>query len=202
MVAADLELDDLLAETAEEADLAAEDDTATAAAHDAPAVDDLEALLEESMALQAQKKRHKDNLKKLRTNAPMSSTERKQAVMEVLEWETLRVWETTARVSKFNVLTCAHCLRQTTVPDGQWLEQTHTKLKARRLRRLPSVHELASSASDMMKFKLKELPHYRLNIPMDIDQCGECAQLPVGHVHISFTNPRTTPVKEEGNGNS
>jgi hypothetical protein len=100
---------------------------------------DLDELLAESTALQARGKQHRDNLKKLRggkTNG-LDDTERKQLMTKVLEWESLRVWETTARVHKFNVVTCKRCLRQHTVYDGEWLEQVHIRLHAKRLVRLP-----------------------------------------------------------------
>jgi hypothetical protein len=149
---------------------------------------DLDELLAESTALQARGKQHRDNLKKLRSGKTngLDDTERKQLMTKVLEWESLRVWETTARVHKFNVVTCKRCLRQHTVYDGEWLEQVHIRLHAKRLVRLPDRGNL-QAYGDMLLIAVEQLPENQLEVSVEQEQCRECCSARAGFVtKISF----------------
>jgi hypothetical protein len=149
---------------------------------------DLDDLLAESTALQARGKQHRDNLKKLRGGKAngLDQEERKQLMTKVLEWESLRVWETTARVHKFNVITCKRCLRQHTVYDGEWLEQVHTRLHAKRLVRLPDRANLQAHG-DMLLVAVDQLPENQLEVGVEQEQCRECCAARAGYVtKISF----------------
>ena len=157
------------------------------AAPEQPALD-LDELLAESMALQARGKQHRENLKKLRggKTAALDEAERKKLLAKVLEWESLRVWQTTARVHKFNVVTCQRCLRQHTVYDGEWLEQEHQRLHARRLVRLPDNGNLQLHA-DMLLVALEQLPENRVDVALEQPTCRECCSANAGfQTKISF----------------
>lgn len=177
----DSELDDLLANTPTEVELSDADDFVSEAevksekARKREQLSDLDALLEESKGLQDQAKEHKENLRRLRAAKRQGiPDEEKQALLaRVLEWDTLRVWRTLTRVSKFNVITCSKCLQQVVVYDGDWLEQEHIKLKARRLVRLPASPDL-HQFSDMMRCVIADLPHVRLDVATTGPACAEC----------------------------
>ena len=149
---------------------------------------DLDELLAESVALQARGKAHRENLKKLRggKNSHIDEAERKQLMAKVLEWESLRVWQTTARVHKFNVVTCQRCLRQHTVYDGEWLEQVHIRLHARRLVRLPARADLHAHG-DMLLCAVEQLPENSIEVAQEQPTCRECCPAAAGFVtKISF----------------
>lgn len=176
----DDELDDLLADTPAEADLASEDDTATAAASDNGGGLDLDDLLAESMQMQARAKQHRADLKAMRVrNNGLDEAERKQAMARILEWEVTRVWATTTRIERYDVHTCKQCLRQQTVFNGEWLEQEHKKLRCKRLVRLPDIHDL-QALSDMMQFTLDKLPVRRMDVPVDVQRCAACSPARAG----------------------
>ena len=187
---ADLEVSDIEASddqmdlTPEELEL---DITEPATAPVQPALD-LDELLAESTALQARGKQHQANLKKLRggKNNALDEAERKQLMVKVLEWESLRVWQTTARVHKFNVVTCQRCLRQHTVYDGEWLEQVHVRLHARRLVRLPD-HANLQAHGDMLLVAVEQLPENSVEVAQEQPTCRECCPAASGFVtKISF----------------
>lgn len=171
-------LDDLLADTQEEADLASEDDQPTEAARkDKGTIGiDLDDLLAESLQQRDRAKQHKADLRALRNrNSALDAAERKQAMARVLEWEVTHVWVTKVRIERYDVYTCKQCSRQSTVFNGEWLEQEHKKLRCKRLVRLPDIHDI-KSLSDMMQFKLDELPTQRMNVPVDVDRCVHCTK--------------------------
>ena len=188
---ADLEVSDIEASddqmdlTPEELEL---DITEPATAPAQPGLD-LDELLAESTALQARGKQHQANLKKLRggKNNALDEAERKQLMVKVLEWESLRVWQTTARVHKFNVVTCQRCLRQHTVYDGEWLEQVHVRLHARRLVRLPD-HANLQAHGDMLLVAVEQLPENSVEVAQEQPTCRECCPATVGNfvTKISF----------------
>lgn len=187
---ADLEVSDIEASddqmdlTTEELEL---DITEPATAPAQPDLD-LDELLAESTALQARGKQHQANLKKLRggKNNALDEAERKQLMVKVLEWESLRVWQTTARVHKFNVVTCQRCLRQHTVYDGEWLEQVHVRLHARRLVRLPD-HANLQAHGDMLLVAVEQLPENSVEVAQEQPTCRECCPAASGFVtKISF----------------
>ena len=175
---ADLELSDLTPEddqmdlTPEELEL---DDPAVPASTPAPAGLDLDELLAESMALQERGKQHKAHLKALRGSkaSALDDAERRQLMTKVLEWESLRVWQTTARIHKFNVVTCQQCMRQQTTYDGEWLEQVHVRLHAKRLVRLPDQGNLQAHG-DMLLVVVKQLPENRVEVNSEQPVCREC----------------------------
>jgi hypothetical protein len=146
---------------------------------------DLDDLLAESTALQARGKQHRDNLKKLRGGKVngLDQEERKQLMAKVLEWESLKVWQTTARISKFNVVTCQTCLRQHTVYDGEWLQQEHVKLHAKRLVRLPDDGSLRYYA-DMLQVAVEAMPQNRVEWAVEQPQCRECSKAAAGFVTV------------------
>jgi len=190
---ADLEVSDLDATTDDQMDLTPEeldvDGPALPASNPvAQAGLDLDELLAESTALQARGKQHAANLKKLRggKNSALDEAERKQLMVKVLEWESLRVWQTIARIHKFNVVTCQRCLRQHTVYDGEWLEQVHVRLHARRLVRLPD-HANLQAHGDMLLVAVEQLPEQRVEVGVEQAQCLECCEAPAGYAtKISF----------------
>ena len=189
---ADLEVSDLM-ETDDQMNLTVEelevdaDGCVPAPPIEQPAFD-LDELLAESTALQARGKQHRENLKKLRggkANA-LDQKERLQLMTKVLEWESLRVWQTVARVHKFNVITCQRCLRQHTVYDGEWLEQMHSKLHAKRLVRLPHRDNLQEHG-DMLLVAVDQMPEHRVEVAVEQPTCRECCAAASGHVtKISF----------------
>lgn len=187
---ADLEVSDLTSND-DQMDLTPEElelDIAEPAATTPQPALDLDELLAESTALQARGKQHRENLKRLRggkANA-LDQQERIALMSKVLEWESLRVWQTTARVHKFNVVTCQRCLRQHTVYDGEWLEQTHTKLHAKRLVRLPDRGNLQAHG-DMLLVAVEQLPENRVEVVVEQPTCRECCSAAGGHItKISF----------------
>lgn len=187
---ADLEVSDLTSND-DQMDLTPEElelDITEPVAPPVPAGLDLDELLAESTALQARGKQHRDNLKKLRGGKAngLDQEERKQLMTKVLEWESLRVWQTTARVHKFNVVTCQRCLRQHTIYDGEWLEQVHTRLHAKRLVRLPD-HTNLQAHGDMLLVAVEQLPENRVEVGVEQPTCRECCSAAAGFVtKISF----------------
>ena len=180
------EADDQMDLTPEELDL--DGPALPASAHTEQPGLDLDELLAESTALQDRGKQHQANLKKLRggKNSALDEAERKQLMVKVLEWESLRVWQTTARVHKFNVVTCQRCLRQHTVYDGEWLEQVHVRLQARRLVRLPS-HANLQAHGDMLLVAVEQLPENSVEVAQEQPTCRECCPAARGFVtKISF----------------
>lgn len=171
-------LDDLLAGTQEEADLASEDDQPTEAVSKDKGIIglDLDELLAESLAQRDRQKQHKADLRTLRSRTNvLDAAERQRTMARVLEWEVTHVWATLCKIERYDVYTCEQCLRQQTVFAGEWLEQEHKKLKCKRLVRVPSIHDLAA-LSDMMHFKLAELPVQRMNVPVTVARCPNCTK--------------------------
>lgn len=182
------ELDDLLADTPTDAELQADEDSATAAATPVQQID-LDDLLAESVEQQKRAKQHRDDLKALRKrDSGLDEAERKRAAARVLEWEITHVWVTTARIHRFDVHTCTKCMSQHSIYTGEWLQQEHKALHCKRLVRLPSVHDI-HALSDMVRFTLDKLPVYRLDFPREVDQCPQCCTAPMlpGKPLINFS---------------
>jgi hypothetical protein len=179
------ETDDQMSLTVEETELDIQEHIAVP---EQPALD-LDELLTESLALQARGKQHRENLRRLRggKNNALDQEEQKKLLAKVLEWESLRVWRTTARIHKFNVITCQRCLRQHTIYDGEWLEQEHDRLHARRLVRLPDRGNLQLHA-DMLLVAVEQLPENRVEVVLEQPTCRECCAVgaPGFRTKISF----------------
>jgi hypothetical protein len=178
----DLMDSDLLADTPEGIEATCDDDSASdcIVTKQQPDMLELDDLLAESVAIQNRAKEHKKALRALRSSKfnPLEEEAERALRAKILEWETLRVWQTNAVLSMFEVQTCKKCLRQTRVYKGEFLEQEHVKMRCTRLVKLPENGVLLEHA-DMMRVALEQLPHAQLERSVEVEKCAECcAALP------------------------
>lgn len=129
---------------------------------------DLDALIVESTAIKAADDAAKKNLNKLRHKHYENEEERERLLAQVLEWESQRVWETTALVAVFYKTTCLACGQTTTSYAYDMWAQRHKKLSATRWVK-PGQY------ADSSKVNAFELPKKISYIENESPMCSHCA---------------------------